>query len=527
MAKLPLISCLLLSLCSLSLSANVFISIDCGSSASYRDENGISWTGDDEYVRTGESRSVQPSSSYSRVADTLRVFRNQTKHCYEIGGVKQGRVLVRATFFYGNYDGRNSPPVFDLLFDGYYWGWVNNTGPTPSRHEVVYTTTKPSISVCVSQDYEGQFPYINAIEVRSLEPSMYGALGVYRDSYSLFTRKRVAFGTNATIRFPEDPYDRLWRPDPFMNGSVQVTSDARLSGGIVLADRPPRAVLKNAVTGPTLNSTIDFNLALSTSINSSVYINWYFSEVTRLGPNQTRSFAFYLDNVNISKPFSPPYDNCTEMLINNISISGNTTISLVAAANSTLPPLVNAMEVFILGRFPLNNGTDEKDVEGLASLQKAFISLRNWSGDPCLPKYYNWDWIKCYGDRVQTLLLGGFGLSGLLPDFTSMDALTTINLSNNSLRGNIPDFLGSLPNLQILNLENNQFNGTIPASLLAKKGLILRVSGNPELCTSNSSCPTPTTTTSLPKKNSSVGKRKNILEIIFATIISSIIVLLS
>ncbi|XP_057781678.1 probable LRR receptor-like serine/threonine-protein kinase At1g05700 [Salvia miltiorrhiza] len=522
MAKLPLISCLLLALCSLSLSANVFISIDCGSSATYKDENGISWTGDDEYVGTGESRAVQPSSSYSRVMDTLRVFRNQTKHCYVIGDVKRGRVLVRATFLYGNYDGRNSPPAFDLLFDGYYWAYVNNSGPTPSRFEVIYTTTRETISVCVSQYEAGQFPYINAIEVRSLDSTMYGGLGEDRDIYPLFTRRRVAFGANATIRFPDDPYDRQWARDTFMNGTIQVTSDARLSSDIQTVDKPPLAVLKTAVTAPTLNSTIDFYLALSKSFNSSVYANWYFSEVTRLGPNQTRSFAFYKDNVAFSTPFSPPYENCTGKFVSNISISANNTFSLVANENSTLPPLVNAMEVFILGDLPLNNGTDEKDVEGLASLQKAFSSLRNWSGDPCLPKLYNWDWVKCDGDRVKSLLLGGFGLSGLLPDFTSMDALTTINLSNNSLRGNIPDFLGSLPNLQILNLENNKFNGTIPASLLAKKSLILRVSGNPELCTSNSSCPTPTT--SLPT-NSSVGKRKNILESIFAAMISCIIVL--
>ncbi|KAL6552694.1 hypothetical protein OROHE_008058 [Orobanche hederae] len=71
------------------------------------------------------------------------------------------------------------------------------------------------------------------------------------------------------------------------------------------------------------------------------------------------------------------------------------------------------------------------------------------------------------------MLLGGYGLSGLLPDFSSMDALHTINLSNNTLRGNIPNYLATLPELQILNLENNQFNGTIPTSLSTKKGLIL------------------------------------------------------
>ncbi|KAL1544175.1 putative LRR receptor-like serine/threonine-protein kinase [Salvia divinorum] len=521
MAYLPLISCVLLALCSLSLAANVFISIDCGSSATYKDENGIVWSGDDDYVNTGESHSVQPSHSYNHVMDTLRVFRNQSKHCYNINSVKQGRVLVRTTFFYGNYDGKNSPPAFDLLFDGYYWAYVNNSGPQPSRYEVIYTTTKESISVCVSQYEAGQLPYISALEVRSLDSNMYNGLGDDMDIYPLFTRRRLAFGANATIRFSADPYDRQWITDSTMNGTIQVSGNAKLESGLT-TDYPPPAVLRSAVTAPTRNSTIQFNLALSTKFTSSVYINWYFSEVARLGPNETRYFSFYKDNQPLSKPFSPPYENCTQKYISNMTLSANNSFSLVPAENSTLPPLVNAMEVFILGDLPLNNGTQTEDVEGLASLQEAFHLLKNWSGDPCLPKFYNWDWVKCDGDRVTTLLLGGFGLSGPLPDFSSMTALHTINLSNNSLRGNIPEFLGLLPNLQILNLENNHFNGTIPTSLSTKKDLILRVSGNPELCTSNSSCPN---LAASPKANSSFMKRKNILEMVFTTIVSSIIAL--
>ncbi|XP_047977994.1 probable LRR receptor-like serine/threonine-protein kinase At1g05700 [Salvia hispanica] len=522
MANLPLITCVLLALCSLSLAANVFISIDCGSSATYKDENGIVWTGDDDYINTGESRSVQPSNSYNRVMDTMRVFRNQSKHCYTINNVKQGRILLRASFLYGNYDGKNSPPAFDLTFDSYYWAYVNNSVPTPSRYEVIYTTTKESISVCVSQYAADQFPYISALEVRSLDSDMYQGLGAYKDIYPLFTRRRIAFGTNETIRFPADPYDRQWPVDGLpMNGSIRVSGNANLESGLT-TDNPPPAVLRSAVTAPTRNSTIQFNLALSTKFNSSVYINWYFSEVARLGPNETRMFSFYKDNVPLTDPFSPPYENCTQKYTSNMTLSANNTITLVPTENSTLPPLVNAMEVFILGDFPLDNGTRTQDVQGLASLQEAFRLLKNWSGDPCLPKLYNWDWVKCDGDRVTTLLLSGYGLSGPLPDFSSMTSLHTINLSNNSLSGEIPEFLGRLPNLQILNLENNRFNGTIPTSLSNKKDLILRVSGNPQLCTSNSSCKT---SVASPKPNSAFTTRKNILEMVFTTIVSSIIVL--
>ncbi|KAH6836567.1 hypothetical protein C2S53_005186 [Perilla frutescens var. hirtella] len=501
------------------MSADVFISIDCGSSTSYKDENGIAWTGDDKYVKTGESRSVQSSNSFSHVADTLRVFTNKSKNCYNIDSVMKGRVLVRATFHYGNYDGKSSPPTFDLQFDGNKWGSVTTLDSLPFLVELTYVMKRDFISVCVAQTETDQFPFISALEIRSLELSMYSAVDV---NYPLFTRRRVAFGTNATIRFPEDPYDRLWRPDVFINDTIKVSSDALLSSGLT-KDNPPPAVLKTAATAATPNSTIDFFMAFPSS-DVPTYINWYFSEVTRLKPNQTRSFYIYKDNLPYSPPILPPYQNCTELYASNLTVFANTTFSLVPAKNSTLPPLVNAMEVFRIGDYPLTDGTNDKDVRSLASLQKTFSLLQDWSGDPCLPSGYEWDWVKCNGDivpRVTTLFLGGYGLSGLLPDLSSMDALQTIDLHNNNLQGNIPPSLGALPNLKILNLENNNLNGTIPASLSTKKGLILRVGGNPGLCASNTSC-----SIQAPASNSS-PKKKNILEMLFATIISIIVLQLS
>ncbi|KAK4441126.1 putative LRR receptor-like serine/threonine-protein kinase [Sesamum alatum] len=515
-----LLTCLLLALCTLSVSAEVFLSIDCGSSDSYKDDNLIVWTGDDEYVQSGESRSVQSSNSISRVMDTLRVFTARKKNCYNIGSVRQGRVLVRATFYYGNYDGKSSPPTFDLQFDGNHWATVETSSTEYVYHEVTYVMKKDSISVCVAQTNPGEFPFISALEVRGLETYMYVNVD---ENYPLFLRRRVAFGSNATIRFPDDPYDRLWIPEVMSAGMVRVRSDALFSKGLTLADQPPPAVLKNAVTAVTPNSSLQLSMGFPV-VPAPVYVNGYFSEVTLLGPNQNRTYSVYKDNRSYSEPFSPPFENCTELYTSNLTASVNTTFSLVPANFSTLPPLINAMEIFVIGD-ALTNGTNNRDVKGLASLQKAFGVLQGWSGDPCLPAPYSWDWINCSTGpvpRVTALSLGSFGLSGILPDFSSMDALQTIDLHNNSLQGPIPDFLGTLPQLKTLNLANNQFNGSIPASLSNKNGLNLVVTGNPNLCTS---CP------ASPKKStdsSSAGcskKESNVLAIMFGAIIPSFIML--
>ncbi|XP_041994218.1 probable LRR receptor-like serine/threonine-protein kinase At1g05700 [Salvia splendens] len=205
-----------------------------------------------------------------------------------------------------------------------------------------------------------------------------------------------------------------------------------------------------------------------------------------------------------------------------IAISANTTFSLVPTNVSTLPPLFNALEIFQIPDNKLTDGTNKKDVEGLASLQERFKLLQSWTSDPCLPAPYTWDWIKCSLDpipRVTALLLNGYGLSGSLPDFSSMDALQTIDVQNNNLRGHVPDFLGMFLNLKILNLADNKFNGSVPASLSTKKGLILRkVSGNPGLCASDVTC-------HISAASPTNDKKKNILELLFVTITAFIFIL--
>ncbi|KAL0370035.1 UNVERIFIED_CONTAM: hypothetical protein Sangu_0321600 [Sesamum angustifolium] len=426
--KIPLeMAAHLLSYLLLALHSIVSVSIDCGSSDSYKDDNLIVWTGDDGYVQGGESHSVQSSNSISRVMDTLRVFTTQKKNCYHIDSVRQGRVLVRASFYYGNYDGKSSPPTFDLQFDGNHWATVQTSITVYVYHEVTYVTKKDSISVCVAQTNPAQFPFISALEVRGLESYMYVNVD---DNYPLFLRRRVAFGSNATIRFPDDPYDRLWTPEVISAGMIPVRSSALFSKGLTLADQPPPAVLKNAVTAITPNSSLQLSMGFPL-VPAPVYVNGYFSEVAVLGPNQNRSFSVFKNNQSFSQPFSPPYENCTE------------------------------------------------------------------------------------------LFLGSFGLSGILPDFSSMDALQIIDMHNNSLQGPIPDFLGTLPQLKTLNLANNQFNGSIPASLSNKTGLNLVVTGNPNLCTSCPASPKNSTQSS----SGCSKKDNNILAIMFGAIIPSFIML--
>lgn len=176
----------------------VFISIDCGSSTAYRSDG---WIGDDSYIQNGESKRVPSSNSLSESPEmnTLRVFSSRKKNCYSLLALKGEKVLVRASFYYGNYDQKSSPPTFALQFDGNHWATVVTSTDQVIYYETIYAVKREtSTSVCIAQTEPNQFPFISTLEMSSLGLNMYNA---FDPDYALLLTRRVAFGANDTIRY--------------------------------------------------------------------------------------------------------------------------------------------------------------------------------------------------------------------------------------------------------------------------------------------------------------------------------------
>ncbi|XP_035542845.1 receptor-like protein EIX2, partial [Juglans regia] len=67
---------------------------------------------------------------------------------------------------------------------------------------------------------------------------------------------------------------------------------------------------------------------------------------------------------------------------------------------------------------------------------------------------------------LESLNLSNNTLSGELPDcWTYIHNLVILNLANNKFYGKIPDSIGSLVSIQVLHLSNNGFVGNMPMSL--------------------------------------------------------------
>ncbi|KAI3997402.1 hypothetical protein MKX01_017772 [Papaver californicum] len=452
-------------------SAEVFLSIDCGSSSlkSFTDDNSIVWVGDGPYVQAGETHKVAPPNVTgwdSRVMSTLRAFPTRKKNCYSIdidsetkgSNTTVERVLVRANFYYGNYDNKSNPPSFSFQFNGNDWGLLQTTEGIVYI-EVVYSLNNGNnINVCPAQTQPDNIPFISALEIRSLDSNAYNYFG---SEYPVFFLRREAFGTNKTIRYPEDKFDRVWGSiGPLDNTSIltRVTSNSPSINVTTSMDKPPEAVLRTTLT--SLNSSENMVYSDILGVNVPIHINAYFSEVIKLNSTQKRSF---------------------DIIVNN-----NLDNSIIFPKNPVIPPYGRALEVHIFNMTTFNSSF---------SINFSFIQLRSWNGDPCLPSPFNWDWVSCDDDtdspRITALNLNDLGLTGSLPDFSAMDALKTINLSNNSLTQEIPKFLGTFPELIVLNLADNSFFGTLPSSTSNNVNLKFTATGNPNLsCTPTSICNT-------------------------------------
>lgn len=175
----------------------VIASINCGETETKTDVNQIEWTPDDTLISNGVARVVQSSNSLSPILDTLRVFTTRKKNCYTNTDVMQGdKVLVRAWFHYGNYDRLSNPPTFDLHFDGNFWATVD-TSSGLKMYEAIYVTKRDQVSVCVAQTKPNQFPFMSALEIRSLDSEAYADVDDYR---ALFLNRRLSYGASQALR---------------------------------------------------------------------------------------------------------------------------------------------------------------------------------------------------------------------------------------------------------------------------------------------------------------------------------------
>ncbi|CAI9087730.1 OLC1v1021877C1 [Oldenlandia corymbosa var. corymbosa] len=484
-----------------------FISIDCGLDPKYGNYvdpvSKLEYQTDESFIDTGENVPIVDGdyldSSVAQQLRNVRSFPNDTRNCYNLSSIqgKGKRYLIRAMFMYGNYDGKKQPPTFDLYLGIELWDRVvaDNTN-SPIIKEILHVPSSNLFYVCLVNLGTGT-PFISALELRPVSQVAYPT---HNSSESLAGYARWNFAPAdpiQVIRYPNDTCDRLWHPYPSPPGWDSLSTTLNIS---VNNDyQPPMAVMQTAVTPRNAHESLIFDWG-RTDPNLEFYLYWHFAELVcqnysrciaplKVG-NGTgyRAFDVFKQDQYWGAHVVPAY--LSVITFPPAGGNGDSIVSfsysLVSSWNSTLPPLVNALEVYTLRRF-LGSQTDENDVMAILSIKSTYQVKRHWQGDPCLPGDSVWTGLACifYDNsstppRITSLNLSSSGLTGAVsPYLSSLTFLQTLDLSYNSLYGQVPDFLADLPQLKTLNLSGNQFSGPIPKKLLdkAKNGLELRADG--------------------------------------------------
>ncbi|CAN7067395.1 unnamed protein product [Brassica rapa subsp. trilocularis] len=202
----------------------------------------------------------------------------------------------------------------------------------------------------------------------------------------------------------------------------------------------------------------------------------------------------YYDPPNAALTSAATPTNSNLPLMINWTSRGKCSLQLIRTNTSTLPPLINALEVYTVIHFSQSE-TNENDVVSVQNIKTSYrISKNSWQGDPCVPQQLMWEGLNCRitdkstPPRITYLNLSSSGLTGTIADYIqNLTQLETLDLSNNNLTGEVPEFLGNMKSLVFINLSRNDLSGLIPQALL-RKGL-LDPQGNPRLCLSDSCLP--------------------------------------
>ncbi|KAM0858541.1 hypothetical protein ACQ4PT_047771 [Festuca glaucescens] len=333
-----------------------FVSLDCGGkTGDYRDETGIQWISDSGFISSGQVATLPPQTHQVQMQfRSLRYFPlDGKKYCYSIAVRERARYLVRASFFYGSFDSSPVYPKFRVSLGTSPWSTVVIDDPSlVEAEEAIVLTRTPEISVCLSDASMGQ-PFISTLELRMFSGSMYST--PYKADFFLGLSARINFGaeSNESIRYPDAPFDRIWKSDllgplEMAGGARRVSSVRQVSVG--KQEEPPQRVMRTAVVGQ--RGFLSYEVIFEQSAGNS-WIATYFAEIEDLAPTETRNFTVEVSDwpqysgltVDVAAEAGGKYRLYEQRFI-NVSVDHLLFMKLRKRNDFSKGPIINAMEIY-------------------------------------------------------------------------------------------------------------------------------------------------------------------------------------
>ncbi|EOA29469.1 hypothetical protein CARUB_v100250851mg, partial [Capsella rubella] len=338
-----------------------FISLDCGlppkKSPYTEPTTKLNYTSDADFIQTGKRGTIATEWVYTyKQYNALRYFPDGTRNCYNLGVMQGINYLIRAGFGYGNYDGRNIYPRFDVYVGTNYWSTVHendfNDFSDQPQIEIIHTSKSNSLQICLVKTGTTT-PFISTLELRPLQKDAYstdpGSLKlVYRHYY------RPDIMMMARLRYPDDVYDRQWSSNYYYPGELEINTTLTVNSSNPF--RLPQVIARSGAKSKNARETFRFGGGSSGNPSDNIVIYLHFAEIENLQANDIREFDISW-NGNITNSAYSPKKLQIETVFNtspNKCDGLSCDMELVRTRRSTLPPLLNAYEVYTVMEFPVS-----------------------------------------------------------------------------------------------------------------------------------------------------------------------------
>ncbi|PON66973.1 Malectin-like carbohydrate-binding domain containing protein [Parasponia andersonii] len=208
----------------------------------------MTWDTDEEFIKSGVNNFINSTNTTLSQMRTLRSFPNGDKNCYNLPFVSRTKYLVRAGFYYGNYDNLLKPPTFVLEVDG--------------KFNVTAYRLMPNRT-------------------------------------ALYLESRINYGANQSIpkhfSYYDDPYNWIWKPEEVPSYRSRTPAGGRYRRSWATVDNVPSwAVLDFAIEAHNASESIF--LAILFREKSHTVSSYFVFYIALELFETTRKIAIYIDS---------------------------------------------------------------------------------------------------------------------------------------------------------------------------------------------------------------------------------------
>ncbi|KAK6134027.1 hypothetical protein DH2020_032231 [Rehmannia glutinosa] len=489
------------SLCSFRLLAPLDYSlhIDCGGLVNTTDAFHTTWLSDRFYSGGATSVVSEPLRFLHQKEKTLRHFpiSSGKKNCYSIPTpTAGGRYFLRTFTVYDNFDGKSHSPSFDVSVEGtlvFSWRspWPESVSRSGAYSDLFFYHNKTVVDLCF-YSIATDSPVIGSLELTQIDNKAYDFESAKNSSnYILVNYGRFSSGSDQWgpgFSNDTDFFGRSWQSDAeFRLESVSIANGVTIKS--ISAEKP----IANVEISPNYFPKKLYQTAVMAEGNGGGVLEYELTVDAKLDYllidvyNKVGGFAAYDWSYVVKNLSSTTLNVRLESVVGSPIICGLENYAIVPVDLKTIPDQGFSFFPFHSIVYYLFRLCDFEDgLSGVTAMKSLKASLRvpdrmGWNGDPCAPSTWDaWEGVTCHPTKDGSALVISQiqGLKGYISDQIGLlTNLVSLNLSSNSLGGNIPSGLGQ-HSLVKLDLSNNKFTGYIPDSLTSSSLQLVLLNDN-------------------------------------------------